>query len=304
MYLRAAYSFQHNLTGLVDSFLELYENYLFITDLVWFLGLKPTISSGSKKFPLEIKRGIEFKNVWFRYKEDQPWVLRGINFSIKIGESVAIVGENGAGKTTLIKLLCRFYEPQKGEILIDGVNIKEYHREGLWENLAVLFQDFEKYPFTARESIGYGRIEKVNRTALISQFAKKSAIHDYIESLPLKYENPLAVDFEKGVNPSSDQWQRIGFFRVLLRDAQIVVLDEPTSNVDAKAKEEIFKEIGQFAKNKILILISHRFSTVRQASKILVMDKGRIIEEGSHKQLMTKKGTYAELFQIQAKGYQ
>ncbi len=251
MYLRAAYSFQHNLTGLVDSFLELYENYLFITDLVWFLGLKPTISSGSKKFPLEIKRGIEFKNVWFRYKEDQPWVLRGINFSIKIGESVAIVGENGAGKTTLIKLLCRFYEPQKGEILIDGVNIKEYHREGLWENLAVLFQDFEK-----------------------------------------------------GVNPSSDQWQRIGFFRVLLRDAQIVVLDEPTSNVDAKAKEEIFKEIGQFAKNKILILISHRFSTVRQASKILVMDKGRIIEEGSHKQLMTKKGTYAELFQIQAKGYQ
>jgi len=303
MYLRATYSFQHNLTGLVGSFLELYENYLFITDLIWFLNLRPSIISGKKPFPVKIKKGVEFKNIWFRYKDDQPWVLRGINLFIPAGQSLAIVGENGAGKTTLIKLLCRFYEPQKGEILIDGMNLKELKREQLWENLAVLFQDFEKYPFTARESIGYGRIEKVNKVTLISQFAKKSAIHDYIESLPLKYENPLAVDFEKGVNPSWGQWQRIGLSRVLLRDAQIVVLDEPTSNVDAKAEEEIFAKIDQLAKGKILVLISHRFSTVRRAKRIFVIDKGKIVEKGTHRQLMEKKGIYAHLFELQARSY-
>ncbi|MGB9706768.1 MAG: ABC transporter ATP-binding protein [Microgenomates group bacterium] len=303
MYLRATYSFQHNLTGLVGSFLELYESYLFITDLVWFLNLKPTISSGKKNFPSEIKKGVEFHNVWFRYKENQPWVLRGINLFIPRNTSLAIVGENGAGKTTLIKLLCRFYDPQKGEILIDGVNLKEFSRSELWENLAVLFQDFERYPFTARESIGYGRIEKLTRVDLISQFAKKSAIHDYITSLPLKYENPLAVDFEKGVAPSWGQWQRIGLSRVLFRGAKIIILDEPTSNVDAKAEEEIFKKISQLAKGKILVLISHRFSTVRRADKIVVLDKGKIAEEGTHRELMKKKGMYAQLFELQARSY-
>ena len=303
MYLRATYSFQQNLTGLIGSFLELYENYLFVTDLVWFLNLKPTISSGKKKLPRKIKKGIEFKDVWFRYKEDQPWILKGINLKIDANQSLAIVGENGAGKTTLIKLLCRLYDPQKGKVLVDGTNLKEFNPGQLWENLAVLFQDFERYPFTARESIGYGKVEEIKNLDLIVKSAQKSVIHDFIENLPLKYENPLAPEFEKGVGPSMGQWQKIGLARVLTRNAQINILDEPTSNVDPKSEEEIFNEITRFVKGKILILISHRFSTVRRANKICVMDKGKIIEEGSHEKLMKERGVYAELFELQAKSY-
>ena len=304
MYLRAIYSFQGNLTGLVGSFLELYENYLFVTDFVWFLNLQPKIAKGSKKFPAIIKDEIEFKNVWFRYKEDQPWVLSGINLKIKAKDNLAIVGENGAGKTTLIKLLCRFYDPQKGEILIDKVNITEFDRGDLWKNIGILFQNFEEFPFTARESIGYGRIQEVANLELIRNAAKKSAIDDYLNSLPLKYETPLDPDFDKGVRPSAGQWQRIGLARVLLRNAAILILDEPTSNVDPKSEEEIFEKIIKFAANKNLILISHRFSTVRRADKICVMDKGKIVEYGTHEELMKKKGIYAELFTLQAKSYQ
>lgn len=303
MYLRAVYSFQGNLTGLIGSFLELYENYLFVTDFIWFLNLKPKITKGRKKVPKKIKRGIEFQNVWFKYKEDQPWVLKGINLSISLGEPLAIIGENGAGKTTLVKLLCRFYDPQKGKILIDGEDLTSLNRDQLWKKLAVLFQNFETYPFTARESIGYGKIEEVRNVNLISGSAKKAAIHEFISSLPLKYENPLARDFEEGVEPSLGQWQRIGLARVLLRGADIVVLDEPTSNVDPKAEEEIFNKIQKLVGRRILILISHRFSTVRRATKICVIDKGKIIEEGTHKALMKKKGIYTELFELQAKSY-
>jgi len=303
MYIRAVYSFQNNLTGLVGSFLELYENYLFVTDLIWFLNLKPTITSGKKKPPLKIKKGIEFKDIWFRYKEDQPWVLRGLNLKMAANQSLAIVGENGVGKTTLIKLLCRFYNPQKGEILIDGINLREFNREKLWDNFAVLFQDFGNYPFTARESVGYGKIEEVNNLDLIIKSAKETSIHDFINKLPLKYENPLSPELEKGIDPSRGQWQRIGLARVLIRNAQISILDEPTSSVDPKSEEEIFNKITKFVKGKILILISHRFSTVRRANKICVMKKGKIIEEGNHQELMEKKGIYAELFELQAKGY-
>lgn len=303
MYLRAIYSFQGNLTALVGSLLELYENYLFVTDLVWFLNLPPQISSGRRKFPAKIKKGIEFKDVWFRYKENQKWVLRGINLFIPQGETVAIVGENGAGKTSLVKLLCRFYEPQKGKILIDDIDIREYRRREIWDNLSVLFQNFEGFPFTARESIGYGKISEVTNLDLIINSAKKSIIHDYLYSLPLKYENPLSADFENGVEPSFGQWQRIGLARVLMRGAQVTILDEPTSNVDPKSEEQIFAQLSRLVKGKILILISHRFSTVRRAKTIVVMDKGRIIEYGSHRHLLARRGYYAKLFELQAKGY-
>jgi len=305
MILRAINSFRENLTGLVKNFFELYENYLYVTDLVWLLSLEPKLMVDKKgrKVAKKFSEGIEFKNVWFRYSEKTPWVLKDIDLQIKPQEKVAIVGENGAGKSTLVKLICRFYDPQKGKVLLNGIDLKKYSIEDLWKNLSVLFQDFEVYPFTAKESIAYGDISKINRKDLIEKAAKRAKIDDYIKSLKLKYQNPLDPQFEKGVRPSMGQWQRIGLARIFLKDAQIIILDEPTSHVDPKAEEEIFEEIISYFKKKMLFLISHRFSTVRRADKICVVDNGKIIESGNHDELMKLGGRYAQLFELQAKGY-
>ncbi|MFZ5365929.1 MAG: ABC transporter ATP-binding protein [Patescibacteria group bacterium] len=302
-YISATNSFRYSFSGLLRNLVDFYENYIYIADLVWFLDLKPKLVSGTHKPPRKIEN-IEFRNVWFKYPNTQPWVLKEINLKLSSGDRLAVVGENGAGKSTLIKLLCRFYDPQRGEILVNGKNLRDFKRDQWWQKLGVLFQDFETYPFTARESVGYGKIEKVENLPEIQDFARKTAIHPYIASLPLKYENPLARDFEKGVEPSFGQWQRIGLARILLRDSEILVLDEPTSNVDAKAEEEIFGKISQLVKGKNLILISHRFSTVRRAKRIIVLEKGKIIEQGTHQELMKLGGTYAQLFTLQAKAYQ
>ncbi|MFC1727311.1 ABC transporter ATP-binding protein [Patescibacteria group bacterium] len=305
MILRAIASFRRDLEGLVTNFLRLYENYLYVTDLVWLLSLKPTleITKKGKKLDPKASPQIEFKNVWFRYTQKTPWILKDICLKVSPTQNLAIVGENGAGKSTLVKLICRFYDPQKGKILLNGIDLREYSIESLWENLSVLFQDFEVYPFSAQESIGYGDVNKLGNLDLIKKAAKKSEAHDFIQSLPLKYKNPLDPVFEKGIRPSIGQWQRIGLARVFLKDARIVVLDEPTSNVDPRAEEEIFKKVIKHTRNEILILISHRFSTVRRADKIYVLDAGKIIEWGTHENLMEKDGKYAHLFNLQAAGY-
>lgn len=305
MILRAINSFRENLTGLVRNFFELYENYLYVTDLVWLLSLKPKLVVDKKgiKIPKKLNQGIEFKNVWFRYTEKTPWILKNVDLKIDPQENMAIVGENGAGKSTLVKLICRFYDPQKGKILLNGIDLKKYSLEDFWKNLSVLFQDFEVYPFTANESIAYGDISKINKKSLIKKAAKRAKIDDYLESLKLKYKNPLDPQFEKGVRPSMGQWQRIGLARIFLKDARMIILDEPTSHVDPKAEEEIFKEIISYSEKKMLFLISHRFSTVRKADKICVVDNGRIIEQGSHEKLMKLGGKYAHLFELQASGY-
>lgn len=305
MLLRAINSFRRNLIGLVKNFFQLYENYLYVNDLVWLLSLEPelVVDKKGKKLAKKLDKGIEFKDVWFRYTDKSPWVLKNINLEINPQENIAIVGENGAGKTTLVKLLCRFYDPQKGKILLNGVDLKKYSIEDFWKNLSVLFQDFETYPFTAKESIAYGDLSKINKDDLIKKAAKKAKVDEFIESLKLKYQNPLSPQFEKGVRPSMGQWQRIGLARIFLKDAQIIVLDEPTSHVDPKAEEEIFKEIIAYSEKKILFLISHRFSTVRKADKIYVVDSGKIIEKGTHEKLMKLGGRYARLFELQAKGY-
>lgn len=306
LYLNAFRNTQMNLLGLVSSILEIYENYLYVVDLIWFFNLKPVIhqEDGGKKLPSE-QEEIRFEHVWFRYRDDTPWILKDINLTIKPHERLAIVGENGAGKSTLVKLLARFYDPQKGDIYIGKENLKDINVLDWHNRLAILFQQFEGYPFTARESIGYGDATKLGDIQGIKEAAHKTGMDTFIESLPLKYENPLAVDFEEGIEPSIGQWQRIGLARILFREkSKVIILDEPTSNVDPKAEEEIFKNLTQKAQNKLLIFISQRFSTVRLADQILVIEKGGITEQGSHLELMRKKGTYAQLFNLQAKGYQ
>lgn len=302
-YLSATSSFRYSLSALFQSINNLYEHYTYVKEIIWLSDLEPNIVSGKIPFPNKIQT-IKFNDVWFKYKEDQNWILRGIDLIINREEDIAIVGENGAGKSTLIKLLCRFYDPQKGEILINGINLKEIDRNSLWKHLGVLFQMFETFPLKASDSIGYGDIHNLDNRKKIIEAAKKSSIHEYLESLPLGYENPLQADFEKGVDLSIGQWQRVGLARVFMRNPSIMILDEPTSNVDPKSEEEIFQRVLEEGKKKNLILISHRFSTVRKADKIAVMDKGKITEYGTHEELMKKKGMYEELFNLQAKSYQ
>ncbi len=304
LYLRSIRSAQSNLTGLVSSFIDIYENYIYVNDLIWFLNLKPQMQFAGKEIVEEGPVEIAFKNVWFRYRDDKPWILKELNFLIHPGEKIAIVGKNGAGKSTLIKLLARFYDPAKGEVIINGSDLKEINTQNWHNSLAILFQEFEKYPFSAKETIGYGDIERIHTDDDIKEAARKTSIDEFIEDLELKYNNPLDPQFEKGVSPSVGQWQRLGISRMLFRkNARIIIMDEPTSNVDPEAEEKIFKELTKKTKDKILIFVTQRFSTVRLADRIFVVDKGRIIENGTHKSLMKKAGTYAKLFNLQAKGY-
>lgn len=306
MYLRALSNAQQNLTGLVSSFLEVYENYIYVVDLVWFLNLKPSLEGKQNgKIVIDGISKIKFEDVWFKYRKDSKWVIRGVSFEVGKGEKIALVGENGAGKSTIIKLLGRFYDPNKGRIYVNGKDIKDLDILSLREKLAVLFQEFELYPFTAREAIGFGDLKRVNSLPEIKKAAQKAGIDEFIEELPLKYENPIAPELEKGVRPSIGQWQRFGIARMLFRNqAQVLILDEPTSNVDPEAEEKIFLELKRLVKGKILIFVTQRFSTVRIADKIMVLSKGKIVESGNHEALIKKQGVYARMFNIQALGYQ
>lgn len=304
LFLRSLLSASSNFSSLTNSFLEIYENYIYVTDLVWYLGLEPRINITGGKKTKGIKEGISLENIWFRYKEDGKWILKGTTASLRAGEKVAIVGENGAGKSTLIKVLARFYDPNKGMVLLDGEDIRSLNYKSYQNKFAILFQDFEDFSFTARESIGFGDIARVDKLEEIKEAARKTGIHQHLESLPLGYDTPLSPHFEKGVNLSGGQWQRVGIARVLFRkNSEIMILDEPTSNVDPEAEEKIFNELYKISKDKILIFVSQRFSTVRRADRILVMDKGTIVESGTHEELMKEKGKYARLFLLQAKGY-
>jgi len=305
LYISSLRSAEQNLTSLVSSFLEIYENYIYVNDLSWFLGLEPKLEvAGGGKFKESDVLSIEFKNVWFKYTKKHPWLLKNVNFEIKPGERIALVGENGAGKTTLIKLITRFYDPQRGDIFINGKNLTDFDIFDWRKKFTVLFQRFETYPFTVREAIGFGDIDRVESLEEIKKAAKDTGIADYIDDLPLKYENPLTPRFEKGIEPSTGQWQKIGIARVLFKkSAKVVILDEPTSNVDPEAEEKIFKELTKLARDKILIFVTQRFSTVRVADRIFVMDKGKIVEQGTHKELMAKNGKYERMFTIQAQAY-
>jgi ATP-binding cassette subfamily B protein len=246
---------------------------------------------------------IELKNVSFTYPDSERFILKDFNLTIKSGEKIALVGENGAGKSTLIKLLLRFYDVTDGEVFINGIPIKKIDLNEWYKKIGALFQDFIKYQFTFKENVIFGNLAKKDDLYALKDAIKKSGADGYVADLPKGVDQIVGKTFEEGVDLSGGQWQKLALARAFFRDAPILILDEPTSAIDAKAEYEIFERVQNLQKDKTVIIISHRFSTVRNADRILVLDQGRIVEEGNHEKLMNKKGLYAELFNIQAKGY-
>jgi len=278
---------------------------LFLTDLIAFFEMKPTIRSKPNALPAPrpIQQGFEFRNVSFRYPGSSRLVLNGLNFHLRPGERVALIGENGEGKTTIVKLLTRLYDPADGEVLLDGVDLREYDLEDLYREIGVIFQDFMRYEMTARENIAVGRIERMSDVELLQQSARKSMASDVLRKLPLGFEQMLGRRFDGGVDLSGGEWQKVALARAYLRDAQVLILDEPTSALDARSEYEVFKRFAELTAEKMALFISHRFSTVRMADRIVVLENGRIAEEGDHDTLTSLGGRYAEMFELQAASY-
>jgi len=278
---------------------------LFLTDLIAFFEMKPTIRSKANALPAPrpIQRGFEFRNVSFRYPGSSRLVLNGLNFHLRPGERVALIGENGEGKTTIVKLLTRLYDPAEGQVLLDGVDLREYDLEDLYSEIGVIFQDFMRYEMTARENIAVGRIERMNDLELLQESARKSMAADVLRKLPSGLEQMLGRRFDGGLDLSGGEWQKVALARAYLRDAQVLILDEPTSALDARSEYEVFKRFAELTTEKMALFISHRFSTVRMADRIVVLENGRIAEEGDHDTLTSLGGRYAEMFELQAASY-
>jgi ATP-binding cassette subfamily B protein len=290
---------------LVSSLVGVSEQALFIKDLFDFLETKPSIVSAPDALPAprSIQIGFEWQNVSFAYEGSDREVLSNLSFRFYPGEKIALVGENGAGKTTLVKLLARLYDPTAGRILLDGIDLREYDVESLRHEIGVIFQDYMRYDMLAAENIGFGRIGELSNHDRIRVSAGKSLAADVVVKLPKQYRQMLGRRFEGGVDLSTGQWQKIALARAYMRDAQILILDEPTASLDARAEFEVYQRFVELTAGKMAVLISHRFSTVRMADRILVLEHGRLVEEGSHRQLVALGGKYAELFELQAAGY-
>ncbi len=278
---------------------------LFLTDLLAFFEMQPTIRSKPNALPAPrpITRGVEFREVSFSYPGNPRMVLDRINFKLHTGERLALIGENGQGKTTIVKLITRLYDPTEGEILLDGVDLREYDLEDLHHEIGVIFQDFMRYEMTARENIAVGRIEEIGNLELVKGAAQKSLADQTIGRLSLGYDQMLGRRFEQGVDLSGGEWQKVALARAYLRDAQLLILDEPTAALDARSEFEVFHRFTELTAGKMALFISHRFSTVRSADRILVLENGKITEEGTHAQLASLGGRYAEMFEMQASSY-
>ena len=278
---------------------------LFLTDLIAFFDMKPTVLANPEGalVPRPIRRGFEFKNVSFAYPGTTRRVLSNFNFTLAPGERIALIGENGQGKTTVVKLITRLYDPTEGQILLDGKDLRDYKLEDLHHEIGVIFQDFMRYEMTARENISVGRVESEHSQSDIESAAHKSLAESVIAKLPGGYDQMLGRRFESGVELSGGEWQRVALARAYLRDAQLLVLDEPTAALDARSELEVFERFAELTTGKMALLISHRFSTVRMADRIVVLEGGRLVEEGTHPQLMALGGRYAGMFEMQAASY-
>ena len=285
------------LEGLLVGFSQVAGQALYLDDLYSFFEIEPEIRSKPDAMPVPrpIARGFVFDNVGFRYPDADAWALRGLEFELRAGEVLALVGENGAGKTTLVKLLARLYDPDEGRILLDGRDLRA--------NIGVIFQDFVRYHLTAGENIGVGRIEAMDDAARIRESARRAMADEVIEPLPQGYDQLVGRRFKTGVELSGGQWQKIAIARAYMRDAQVMILDEPTAALDARSEFEVFQRFKELSHQRTAVLISHRFSSVRMADRILVLAGGRVEASGTHAQLMAQGGRYAELFELQAAGY-
>ncbi|MBE3088402.1 MAG: ABC transporter ATP-binding protein [Chloroflexi bacterium] len=305
MYYQAFLRVQGFLQGILGSLAGLYEDNLFLSNLYEFLDLKRTVSEPvhARPVPQPMQHGIVLDHVSFQYPTGTRKVFEDISLTIRPGEVVALVGENGSGKTTLIKLLCRLYDPTGGNITIDGVDLRQFETKALRNEIAIIFQDYAHYYLTARENIWFGNTALPPDHESIIAAARHSGADDVISSLPHGYETILGKWFEDGEELSIGEWQKVALARAFMRDAQIIVLDEPTSSMDAKAEYEVFQSFRQLVSGRTAILISHRFSTVRMADRIYVLKHGSIIEGGTHEELINRQGVYADLFERQAQSY-
>ncbi len=314
LYTQTAVQVGQNFQGLLNGISSTYENTLYVNTLFEFLEYSPRIVPPPNPRPLDSAvevegLGIEFRDVSFTYPGKDPETqaaLKHVSFTIRAGEAIALVGRNGAGKTTLVKLLTRLYDPDEGEILIGGRNIKEYDLRELREQVGVIFQDYVNYYMTAQENIGVGRVDKIEQRELVMSAARKSGANAVIEQLPHGYDTMLGrwfKDLKESTQLSGGEWQKIALARAFMRDARILVLDEPTSALDAQAEHEVFTHFRQLTEGKTAVFISHRFSTVRLADRIFVIENGSILESGSHRELIALHGRYAELFDLQAEAY-
>jgi ATP-binding cassette, subfamily B, bacterial len=294
-----------NLQMIFSTFSSIADQSLFLTDLLQFFAVRPTVFSkpNALKTPRPIAMGIEFRDVSFSYPGGGRPILRNLNLFLKPDERVALIGENGEGKTTIVKLLTRLYDPTFGQILLDGIDLREYDLEDYASNIAVIFQDFMRYDMTALENIAVGQIQARQNLPQVELAAKKSLAEGVIQKLPRGYDQMLGRRFETGVDLSGGEWQKVALARAYLRDAQILVLDEPTAALDARSEHEVFERFAELTMGKMALLISHRFSTVKMADRIIVLERGVIAEDGRHEQLMAHGGRYAEMFELQASSY-
>jgi ATP-binding cassette subfamily B protein len=294
-----------NLQMIFSTFSSIADQSLFLTDLLEFFALQPLVTSkpNALRAPRPIQQGIEFRDVSFSYPGSTRLVLKSLNLRVMPGERIALIGENGEGKTTIVKLITRLYDPTAGSVHVDGIDLREYDLEDYSSQIAVIFQDFMRYDMTAWENIAMGQISERKNLARIELAAKKSLAESVIGKLPLGYDQMLGRRFETGVDLSGGEWQRVALARAYLRDAQLLVLDEPTAALDARSEHEVFERFAELTQGKMALLISHRFSTVKMADRIVVLEKGQIAEEGRHEQLMARGGRYAAMFEMQASSY-
>ncbi len=293
------------LEGLLTSFSTVAGQALYLNDLFSFFEVEPEIMSpeNPRPFPQPIRQGFVFEDVGFIYPGAERWAVRHLSFELKAGEVVALVGENGAGKTTLVKLLTRLYDPDEGRILLDGHDLREYDLDELRGNMGVIFQDFVRYNFTASDNIAVGKIAARDDHARIERAAMQSQADEVIARLPAGYRQMIGKRFKNGVELSGGEWQKIAIARAYMRDAQVLILDEPTAALDARSEFEVFKRFKELSEGKTAVLISHRFSSVRMADRILVLADGKVEAAGTHDELLAQPGRYSELFELQAAGY-